>query len=221
MRYSCLTLVALMFAAHWSNPAQATSIYRCVGADGVFKFQDAPCQSGESSRRIELPDAPTAPMVEAPTSDPNEPAAKSPAVAQREPAAAIESDIGATLCTRADGSRYLSDSGHGHQQAVPIGMLGIPGDSLAGAYAGRDGIGVSAPGLREPPVDRSRHGQLGGMYTWVEDPCVQINAARLCGFLGDRISDAERRLRFAFSDTSAQVRQELDSLRQRARQCPR
>ena len=100
-------------------------------------------------------------------------------------------------------------------------MLGIPQDSLAGAYAGRDGIGVSAPGLREPPVDRSRHGQLGAMYTWVEDPCVQINAAQLCGFLDTRIADAERRLRLAFSDTRVQVRQELDALRQRAKHCPR
>lgn len=221
MRISCISLVALTLAAQVFAPAAATSIYRCVGADGVIKFQDAPCQRDESSRRIDLPDAPITSVVEDSKAVSNEPSTQPSAVVQRDSAPVIESNVSAILCTREDGSRYLSDNGRGEQHAVPLGMLGIPHDSLAGAYGGRDGIGVSAPGLREPPVDRSTYGQLGGMYTWVEDPCVQINAAQLCGFLGERITDAERRLRFAFSDTSAQVRQELDSLRQRAKQCPR
>lgn len=221
MRKICIALMAQLLVAQSAALAATTSIYRCLGADGVVKFQDTACQTDESSRRIELPDAPSAPIVDRPRDDVEVPSTQTRSDVQRESAPALASKAGAILCTREDGSRYLSASGRGEQRAVPLGMLGVPGDSLAGAYAGRDGIGVSAPGLREPPVDRSSYGQLGGMYTWVEDSCVQINAAQLCGFLGERITDAERRLRHAFSDTSAQVRQELESLRQRARQCPR
>ena len=221
MRKSAITLIALIFSVQFLASAEATSIYRCLGADGVIKFQDTPCHSDENSRRIELPDTPAVPSVDLPRRDAEKPATQPLSNDQAESTPASAADVGAILCTREDGSRYLSESGFGERRAVPLGMLGIPADSLAGAYAGRDGIGVSAPGLREPPVDRSHYGQLGGMYTWVEDPCVQINAAQLCGFLDGRIADAERRLRYAFSDTSAQVRQELDSLRIRAKQCPR
>ncbi len=221
MRKSAITLIALIVAVQLVASAAATSIYRCLGADAVIKFQDTPCHSDENSRRIELPDTPSVPSVDLPRRDAEKPATQPRANEQAESTPASASEVGAILCTREDGSRYLSASGYGERRAVPLGMLGIPGDSLAGAYAGRDGIGVSAPGLREAPVDRSLYGQLGGMYTWVEDPCVQINAAQLCGFLDSRIVDAERRLRYAFSDTSAQVRQELESLRLRARHCPR
>ena len=222
MRNSSLLLLALMLGAHLADALAATSIYRCVGLDGVVKFQDAPCRSDENGRRIELPDAPPAPVVDVPKADLNESSAPpSRAVVQREPASEIPSVSASILCTREDGSRYLSDSGRGEQRAVPLGVLGIPRESLAEAYGGRDGIGVSAPGLREAPVDYSRHGQIGTMLAWVEDPCVEINTTQLCDFLGTRIADAERRLRLAFSDSRDQRRHELETLRTRARHCPR
>ncbi len=221
MRKSVINLIVLMLATQFGMPAAATSIYRCVGTDRIVKFQDTPCRSDENSRRVELPDAPPIPVIDTRHTDVEKPSRQLPSDTQAEPTPVLAPDVSAVLCTREDGSRYLSDSGRGERRAVPLGMLGIPGDSLAGAYAGRDGIGVSAPGLGEPPSDRSYYGQLGAMYVWVEDPCARINGRQLCEFLDGRITDAERRLRFAFSDTSAQVRQELTSLRQRARQCPR
>lgn len=205
------------------HPGQilAATIFQCIGDDGVVRFQDMHCHASERSRTIELPDSPDGPRVDPPTygESKSENSALSTAPVQSRPV--VESSVSATLCTREDGSRYLSDSGRGQQRAVSLGMLGVPRDSLADAYAGRDGIGVSAPGLRNPPSDRSAYGQLGAMYTWVEDPCSRINGAQLCAFLGERIDDAERRLRFAFSDTSEQVRLELESLRERAQSCPR
>src|SRR5690606_24110000 len=145
--------------AHLVVPVDATSIYRCVGADGVVKFQDQACRIDESSRRIELPDAPSIQEVTPPRYDAKVLPAPSPSAVQRDTAAVIEPGPAATLCTREDGSRYLSDSGRGELRAVPLGVLGIPRDSLADAYGGRGGIGVSAPGLRNPPSDRSRHGR--------------------------------------------------------------
>lgn len=212
-------LVPLLFFVHLLAPADAASIYRCLGADGVIRFQDQPCRSDESSRRIELPDAPAPAALVVPRDESKVPPA--PAAVDVAPEFVPEPAAPATLCTREDGSRYLSDSGHGEQHTVPLGVLGIPRDSLAEAYGGRDGIGVSAPGLRKPPVDHSRHGQIGALHTWVEDPCMKINNAQLCEYLGARIADAERALRLAFSDSQARRRNELEALRQRASQCPR
>lgn len=221
MRIPRAALVVLLFSAHLVALADAASIYRCVGADGVIRFQDQACRSDENSRRIELPDAPAPASVAVPSDEGKVPPA--PATVDVAPQRVPEPEpaVTATLCTREDGSRYLSDNGHGEQRAVPLGVLGIPRDSLAEAYGGRDGIGVSAPGLREPPADHSRHGRIGALLTWVEDPCVQINKSQLCEFLGMRIDEAERALRLAFSDSQAHRRNELEALRQRASQCPR
>ena len=221
MRYLFFIPIVFLIAFQAGDASAATLVYRCVGEDGVIKFQDTPCRSDETARRIELPDPPSVPMTDTRSDDAEQPSAPSSRAREFETTPAIKPDVGATLCKREDGSRYLSDSGRGERRAVPLGILGVPRDSLADAYAGPDGIGVSAPGLRTPPVDRTSYGQFGAMVTWVEDPCVRINASQLCEFLGGRIEDAERRLRFAFSDTSAQVRKELETLRQRARQCPR
>jgi hypothetical protein len=221
MKVPKIVLIGLLILARFCDPAFATTVFRCVGSDGVVRFQDIPCQSGENSRRIEMAE----PRVTADPGKPHSDVVKTiapvpqPDVPKQAPAP--EPAISETLCRRADGSQYLSDSGRGERRAVPLGMLGIPNDSLADAYAGRNGIGVSAPGLRDVPSDHSRCGSVGALYTWVEDPCVRINASQLCAFIDGRIVDAERRLRLAFSDTSNQVRIELESLRRRALSCSR
>lgn len=168
-----------------------------------------------------MPDAPPAPAVGSARTEGEAAPTQSRSDGQHEGAPVMQSGVAATLCTRGDGSQYLSENGRGNRRAVPLGMTGYPGSSLADAYAGPNGIGVSAPGLGAAPSGRSYPGQIGGAYVWVEDPCEQINSAQLCGFLSGRIADTERRLRFAFSDTSKKVQHELESLRQRARQCPR
>ncbi len=221
MKFLPSMLIAGLIAVQLADAHAATLIYRCVGNDGVVKFQDTVCRPDESSREIAMPTAPPTPAIDSPS-----PADKPPEVPQPSPSALparsnFAPSMEATVCERQDGSRYLSDNGRGEQRAVPLGMLGIPRDSLADAYAGRDGIGVSAPGLRTPPVDQSRYGQLGAAYVWVEDPCSPISGGQLCDFLDGQIEDAQRRLRFAFSDTKDKVKRELESLRQRAQECRR
>jgi hypothetical protein len=221
MRALVPALVGLMILVPPYAPAFATTVFRCVGSDGIVRFQDLPCEQGENSRRIEM----TEPRVVA---DPGPEHSSVVEIVHAPPppnvpkqASAPDPVISTTICSREDGSEYLSDSGRGERRAVPLGMLGIPNDSLADAYGGRNGIGVSAPGLRAVPSDHSHRGRLGALYTWVEDPCVRINARQLCEFLDGRIADAEHRLRLAFSDTSAQVRIELESLQRRASSCSR
>lgn len=221
MKFLPSILIAGLIVVQLADAHASTLIYRCVGNDGVVKFQDTVCRPGESSREIAMPTAPSIPAIDSPS-----PADRAPDVPQRSPSALtarndVAPSMRATVCERQDGSRYLSNNGRGEQRAVPLGMLGIPRDSLADAYAGRDGIGVSAPGLRTAPVDQSAYGQLGAAYVWVEDPCSPISGEQLCDFLDGQIEDAQRRLRFAFSDTKDKVKQELESLLQRAQECRR
>ena len=213
----CLAIIGLGLSG---APAQAITVFRCEAADGALSYQDAPCASEARSQIIELADAPSTKLTR-----PAEPVAqtapvRAPATSNRQsisPSPRAESS--AILCRRDDGTRYLSETGHGEQRAVPLASLGVPQGSLADAYGGRDGIGVSAPGLRTAPVDRSWRGQAGALYVWVEDPCERIRGAALCEFLDDQVEDAERRLRLAFSDTQSQVRNDLEAARQRAADC--
>ena len=199
-KLSRVLIIGLLLQVTMGSVAAAT-IYRCVGNDRVIKFQDKPCLAAESSRRIELAQPPPAsnpPVAQSPVTQATQipPVDSAPALHTT-----VAEKPSATLCTREDGSRYLSESGHGEQRLAPLGMLGVPSESLADAYGGHDGIGVSAPGLREVPSDHTRRGRLGALYTWIEDPCEPISGSQLCEFLDSRINDAERRLRLAFSDT--------------------
>ena len=211
--------LAIIGAALCTAPAQAISVYRCVTAEGVISYQDTPCASNSRAQIIELADAPlTAPPPAVPAAqDAPPPATRKPQILP--PAPRIRSS--AILCQREDGTRYLSETGRGEHRAVPLASLGVPQRSLADAYGGRDGIGVSAPGLRQPPVDRSVHGQAGALHVWVEDPCERIRGAALCEFLDDQVVAAERRPRLAFSDTQARARNELEAARQRVAKCSR
>ncbi len=75
------------------------------------------------------------------------------------------------LCTRYDGTRYISDTGEGGSALVPLGVLGVPGRSLADAYSPQNSIGVSAPGLRQIPRVPAGSVPFGGMSTWIYDEC--------------------------------------------------
>ncbi|GAA0724973.1 hypothetical protein GCM10009105_38060 [Dokdonella soli] len=123
------------------------------------------------------------------------------------------------LCTRYDGSRYLSDDGIGSRSAVPYGMLGGSGQSLAQAYGGPNGIGVSAPGLRTIPDIPAAQAPLAGAYVWVDDECHHADPQEACAYLRSRIDDVEHKLKRAFSDTEAQLKDERTALRERMRGC--
>ena len=216
----CVLMIGLLVQSMMES-VNATTIYRCVGSDRVIKFQDKPCLADESSHRVELAEPPPVsnpPLAQSPVSEAPQ---NLPVDSASAPQTHVVNPPSATLCSREDGSRYLSESGHGEQRLTPLGALGVPNESLADAYGGPDGIGVSAPGLRQPPSDHSAGGSLGALHVWVEDPCERISGLQLCSFLDSSIRDAERRLRLAFSDTQESARRELESLRHQAEHCPR
>jgi hypothetical protein len=199
--------------------ANAASVYRCTAVDGAVGFQDQPCSRDQTQRVVELPDdppppatAPTAPLV-----------ADTPAMtvdaAPIAPAASSPPPPAFFLCTRYDGSRYLSEDGVGSRSAVPFGMLAGSGQSLSDAYGGRDGIGVSAPGLRQAPSIPSAQMPLAGAYVWIDDECHHAGPAEACAWLRSRFDEVGYKLKRAFSDTAPQLKQEQAALRERMRGC--
>jgi hypothetical protein len=209
-----LSALAIGGAAH------AATAYKCVGAHGAISFQDQPCRSGEKQKSIRLPDS--APPAESGATDTPPPAAAPPPPQPVPPIPAQTPQIPPPsfyLCTRADGSTYLSEDGQGSSMAVPLGVMGIPNRSLADAYSGPNSIGVSAPGMRTIPHAPARAVPFGGMYTWIYDECHFAEPREACAYLRGQLDDVGEKLRRAFSDTAPQLKQQQSELRDRMRGC--
>ncbi|MBN8482525.1 MAG: hypothetical protein J0L88_13155 [Xanthomonadales bacterium] len=217
------TACAVVLALVGGSSAGAVEIVRCTTRDGDVRYQDRPCAGDEAAEAIRLvddvphatePAAGTRVEAVSATSDAEPPSASQIAEAP----APIERMAGAWLCRRDDGSRYLSETGVGARREVPLAMLGVPARGLADAY-GRGGAGVSAPGISRPGLDRSPDAALGAAYAWTEDACEPASGDEVCRFLDAEIEGAQKRLRYAFSDTAAAVRAEIATLSDRAKPC--
>lgn len=210
-------MLTLLFAAPLA--ASAAEAFKCVAADGSIAFQDRPCAGGTRQQRLQLPEyaPPPAPEADAAVAEakppPAEPAVRPPPPAPRE----APPDF--FLCTRYDGSRYSSDSGIGARYAVPYGMLGGSGRGLAQNYGGRDGIGVSAPGLRKIPTLPAAEAPFATGYVEVEDECHRASPQEACAYLRAELDGVSDKLKRAFSDTQAELERQERQLRERLRGC--
>jgi hypothetical protein len=218
MRYQRIVLFLTTLVA--CGTLHAATAYKCIDAKGAVAFQDHPCAAGARQTKLHLIEA--APVPPAPTGGTSstdvvpEPAmVQTPSVP--EPAAIPPPSF--YLCTRYDGSRYISDTGEGGSALVPLGVLGIPNRSLADAYGGRNGIGVSAPGLRTIPHVPAAKVPFGGMDTWIDDECHVAAPREACAYLRGELDEVASKLRRAFSDTEAQLKDQQAQLRERMRGC--
>ena len=196
---------------------EAADVYRCTAHDGSVGFQDRPCADNQTQHTLKLADDPPPPVAPADPVTIDDATAANPAVVVAPMPAYPPPDF--FLCTRYDGSRYLSEDGIGSRSAVPYGMLAGSGRSLADAYGGKDGIGVSAPGLRPVPSIPAGHMPLAGAYVWIDDECHHAAPGEACAYLREQFDQVSRKLKRAFSDTAPQLRQEQASLRERLRGC--
>jgi hypothetical protein len=211
MRTLCAVLFLMTLAS--GNALHAATAYKCVDAKGAIAFQDHPCASGTRQSTMRLPDSLPAPPP-APASDD-----ASDADSEPEPEVAQIPPPNFYLCTRYDGTRYMSDTGEGGSALVPLGVLGVPSRGLADAYGGPNGIGVSAPGLRTIPRVPAGSTPFGGMSTWIYDECHPASPPEACAYLRSSLDDVTSKLRRAFSDTQAELKQQQAELQQRMRGC--
>lgn len=210
-RPSVLALAVLL-----ASPAVfAGEAFKCTAADGSVSFQDRPCRDASRQQRLHLPEyAPSPPpaddvAVEAKPAD-------SPPTTPTTPAVPREPPPSFFLCTRYDGSRYASDTGIGSTSWLPADLIHSNRD-LASAYAGPNGVGVSAPGLREPPRVTSAFGGIS--YVRWDDACHRASAPEACAYLRTELDGVRDKLKRAFSDTQAELEQQERQLRERLRGC--
>jgi hypothetical protein len=209
-------LAAIVILAVGGMRVHATDVYRCSSANGIA-FQDQPCHDGQVQRRMTLPNDPPPPAQGSATTDESAAPEPQPAVPDATPARVPAPAF--FLCTRHDGSVYLSEDGRRGRSAVPLGMLGYPERSLADAYGGRDGIGVSAPGLRPIPHIPASHAPLAGGYVWIDDTCHFAQPREACTYLRGELDTLQSKLRRAFSDDEPGLKRDENSLRERLRGC--
>jgi len=215
MRRIFLLLIAFPLVSATASGMAATA-YKCVDAHGAISFQDHPCRTGAKQQTIALPDAPAA-TTDTPPAGTSAPPPVEPIV-QRPPPPPIPPPA-FYLCTRQDGSRYISNTGQPGSTAAPLGVQGVPGKSLAEAYSGPNGIGVSAPGLRKIPHEPASSAPLANAYTWTEDKCHFAAPREACAYLRGELDGVNEKLKRAFSDTQAQLKSQQASLAQRMRGC--
>ncbi|HST27993.1 MAG TPA: DUF4124 domain-containing protein [Rudaea sp.] len=208
-----LTIALLAFAAE----ATATDVYKCTDAQGNVAFQDRPCPQNTKQAEVWLPDLPPAPAQ--PADAPSAPSAASvlpPSVPVAKPPAPLPP---LWVCRKAeDGSTYFSRSGSPPVRYVPLGVLGYPGHSLSQAY-GPSGIGVSAPGMRQIPIDNSPRDAIASQYTPLQDECVHASREQTCGWLQKQYDDVTHKLHNAFKDQQAILQPQADELESQLNGC--
>ena len=101
---------------------------------------------------------------------------------------------------------------------VPLGVLGFPGHSLSQAY-GPGGIGVSAPGMRQIPIDHSPRDAIASQYTPLQDECARASREQTCGWLQKQYDDVTHKLHNAFKDQQAILQPQADELERELNGC--
>ena len=183
-------LLPLLLLA-WSAPSLADEvvIYRCTGEDGALTLQDFPCDGGQAQdeRRYERPVDPPAPATE-PIAAP-EPAAEPAGDATTAPRDTMPRpvvDVPALFeCRTFDGEDYVSESGDGNRRCVPLEISRIGSGPLPGAAHACE---------------------------WVVDDCTRVEPDLVCAGWQQLYREAVRAEREAFSDTLAEVREDLGRL---------
>lgn len=191
-----MTLVLMSLA---TGAAQADTVYRCVGADGVVSFQDHSCLHHEGQTVLHLRDvipAPAATVAGAAAAvDTPSPVAQ-PAAA---PSAPLRPSLPALYaCLSAvNGNTYVSRTGDPPPYTVPLGISGYIQQPLGLAYGTGTGTHLSAPEAGQPPVSL---GYAPGYSIWVQDACRLLSRDETCSELQREANAIKAKLQYAFGD---------------------
>lgn len=206
-----MRLTSILIAACCLAPlAHAAEVYKCTDTRGDVAFQDRPCAVGTQQKQVHIAPAPPysapPPVADSPAPSPQPAAVALTVASPRVPLPPL------WICENAeDGTQYFSHNGTPPVKYVPLGTLGYPGQSLSHAY-GPGGIGVSAPGMRQIPIDRSPDAALAAGYTPLQDRCVRASRDQTCSYLRDQYDKIHQKLRRAFKDQRAVLQPQEDAL---------
>jgi hypothetical protein len=204
---------ALLLALCAAAGAHARDVYKCTTPHGVA-YQDKPCAASASETVLDIAEPPPAPMP-APSAPLAEAAPSLPPSAPPplEPPRPAKLPPPLWFCVNADdGSHYASLYAPPPPRAVPLGILGYPGKSLAQAYKAGANV-MSAPEFNKPPIDNSPGSAMASQYTDLQDECVQATIDQTCAYLHQQYDKTnDKLLRARFKDEQAKAQGELDQL---------
>lgn len=201
----------------WCACAQA-QVYKCTATDGSVAYQDRPCARGQRQALVDVPSRPPPGYVPPsagsapPDVDADAPAPPLPAfVPPPAPLPELYACVGAV-----NGKRYLTRNPPGPYLA-PLGAMGYPPQSLAGAYGAPDGAGVSAPEVAPRP--RIGGPRIGAGMVEVQDACMPAPRAEVCDFVQREYDENHARLRRAMPGEQPPYEQRERELEARLRSC--
>jgi hypothetical protein len=201
----------LLLAAFAACTAHAGDIYKCTNAQGGLAFQDHSCAVGETETLIHMGMDPAPVSSGSDTSEAGAPPATLTKPGSYTPPP--DSPLPALwVCTRPeDGTHYMSRDGITQPRMVPAGILGLSGQSLSSASVG-GGMGVSAPGVRKIPVDKSPQAVIAGDYVAIQDQCDRATREQTCDYLHGQRDQIHEKLRRAFKDEQALLQPQENEL---------
>jgi len=178
-------------------------VHKCVNAAGQVTFQDTECPQDSNDTVVHMA-APPHPPPPPPSDGDDAPPPAEPPVATRARHDTASRVPPMWLCMRPeDGVQYMSKDGVTPVRMVPAGVLGVGSKSLNDAYSGPNGVGVSAPGVRQIPVDRSPAASAASGYVAVQDRCEPATKEQVCEYLQKEHDRIHEKLRRAFKDERA------------------
>jgi hypothetical protein len=208
LRIPFLSIAFVAITVLASSASHAASAYKCTRADGSVSFQDQPCTGAAKQQRLSLPNDPYVLPTDADEQNAEPDARAAANVPARVAAPAPRTPPPSFfLCSRYDGTRYISQSGKGGGAAVPFGVLE---DAQA--------FGPARPGPGGPQVSRAAVA-TAGTYVWVDDRCHRAGPQEACAYLQSRLDDVLARIRSVSMDAEAPLKQQADDLRERMRGC--
>lgn len=212
LAFVVLSLTGVQVVAH-------AQVYRCTTSHDDIAYQDRPCPRGARQEVLNLPSrappgyAPPASTASAvPPAEDTVPPASTAYVPPASPLPVLYACVGAV-----NGKRYLARQPPSPYLA-PLGVMGYPPQSLAQAYGGRGGAGVSAP--EAAPKPRIGGPSMAAAMTEVQDACVPATHVEVCAFVQREYDDNHQKLRAALlpSEQEPLRRRELQ-LQDQLRNC--
>jgi hypothetical protein len=203
----------LLFASLAAFAAGARAeVHKCVNGAGQVTYQDTECPQDTEDTVVHMAAPPHAqPPPPADADAPQAPA--EPPVATRTRHDTASRVPAMWLCTRPeDDTQYMSKDGVTPVRMVPAGVVGVGSKSLNDAYSGPNGVGVSAPGVRQIPVDRSPAASAASGYVAVQDRCEPATKEQVCAYLQKEYDTVHEKLRRAFKDERAVLEPRQDEL---------
>jgi hypothetical protein len=127
-RSAIVNLSALLIAALAVAAAERVVVHRCVGADGIPRYQDQPCEDGDDDQRLEMSNRRSTPPPVLPAAS----AARTPEPVEQAPPLPAPPELTSWRCDVENGEVYYRHDACPSFLIDPIGLRNRDGAAWGG-----------------------------------------------------------------------------------------